>query len=88
MEGGTARGIEVGLDPGWAAVRLPLSDSGLGVGTINLVAGLGSYAVPAAVLAGPGVLLLLWVALQTMGAAAWIPAVGRLRGRDEPVGRP
>jgi hypothetical protein len=63
-------------------------DSGLEVKEVNLVAGFGVYAVPAAVLAGPGVLLLVWVALQTVGAAAWIPAVRRLRGRDEWAGRP
>jgi hypothetical protein len=40
------------------------------------------FAVPAALLGGPGLLLILWVALQTLGAATWIPAVRRLRGKD------
>jgi hypothetical protein len=52
-----------------------------------LALGIGIYAVPAAILVGPGVLLLLWVALQTIGTLAWVPAVRRLRGRDEmPLG--
>jgi hypothetical protein len=40
------------------------------------------FAVPAAVLGGPGLLILLWVILQALGTATWIPAVRRLRGRD------
>jgi hypothetical protein len=59
------------------------ADAELGLGTIDLALNFGVYAVPAAVIAGPGVLLLLWVALQTFGALAWVPAVRRLRGRDE-----
>jgi len=42
----------------------------------------GSFAVPAAAIAGPGLLLLLWLGLQTIGAVGWIPAVGRLRDED------
>ncbi|HEX5040964.1 MAG TPA: Ig-like domain-containing protein [Candidatus Limnocylindria bacterium] len=57
--------------------------SDLHLGTVDLTLGIGIYAVPAAVLVGPGVLLLLWLGLQTAGAIAWIPAVRRLRGRDE-----
>lgn len=40
----------------------------------------GSFAVPVAAIAGPGLLLLLWLGLQAIGAAAWLPAVRRLRG--------
>jgi hypothetical protein len=32
----------------------------------------------------PGLLVVLWVALQTVGALAWVPAVRRLRGEDRP----
>jgi hypothetical protein len=55
--------------------RLSLQD-----GPIGLLAGLEIWAVPAASIAGPGILVLVWLALQTGGAAAWIPAVRRLRG--------
>jgi len=39
--------------------------------------------VPAAAIAVPGIILLIWLGLQTIGALAWIPAVRRLRGRDD-----
>ena len=42
----------------------------------------GSFAVPAAAIAGPGLLLLLWLGLQTIGAVGWVPAVRRLRGEQ------
>ncbi len=41
------------------------------------------WAVPAATIAGPGLLVLLWLALQAIGAAAWLPSVRRLRGDEE-----
>jgi hypothetical protein len=41
------------------------------------------FAVPAAVLGGPGLLIIVWVLLQALGTATWIPAVRRLRGEDE-----
>jgi hypothetical protein len=47
-----------------------------------MLAGVGMFAVPAAVLGGPGLLLILFVTLQAVGALGWIPAVRRLRGED------
>jgi len=41
------------------------------------------WAIPAATVAGPGLLVLLWLFLQGVGAAAWMPSVRRLRGEDE-----
>jgi hypothetical protein len=52
----------------------------LGVGSVGILAGLEVWAVPAATIAGPGLLVLLWVALQTLGALVWVPAARRLRG--------
>jgi hypothetical protein len=43
------------------------------------------WIVPAATFVGPGLLLLIVVALQATGALAWVPAVRRLRGDDEPM---
>lgn len=40
------------------------------------------FAVPVAVLGGPGLLILGWVLLQALGTITWIPAIRRLRGRD------
>lgn len=51
-------------------------------GSIDLLQGAVVWLVPAATIAGPGLLLLLLIALQSTGALAWIPAVRRLRGAD------
>lgn len=40
------------------------------------------WAIPAATIAGPGLLVLLWLCLQAVGAAAWMPSVRRLRGEN------
>jgi hypothetical protein len=39
--------------------------------------------VPAAAIGAPGLLVLLWVALQTFGTLAWLPSVRRMRGQEE-----
>ena len=57
----------------------------LGLGTLGLMEVAIVWIVPAATIAGPGLLLLIVVALQTTGALAWVPAVRRLRGDDEPI---
>lgn len=50
------------------------------LGPLGVIDGLSVWAVPGAVIGGPGILVILWVALQTGVAAAWIPAVQRMRG--------
>jgi hypothetical protein len=47
--------------------------------------GFDTWSVPAAVVGVPGLLVVLWVALQTAGALAWIPAVRRMGGDREPA---
>jgi hypothetical protein len=42
----------------------------------------GVLAVPAALIAGPGLLVLIWIGLQSVGTLAWAPAVKRLRGEN------
>ena len=59
----------------------------LGGASVGLFAGVEIWAVPAATIALPGLLVLIWVALQAAGAIAWIPAVRRLRGKDDPSRR-
>jgi hypothetical protein len=49
---------------------------------LGLSLGFVTWAVPAATLGLPGMLVLLWVAAQAVGALAWIPAVRRLRGEE------
>jgi hypothetical protein len=44
------------------------------------------WLVPAAPVAVPGLLVILWVFLQAIGALAWIPSVRRMA--DETGGQP
>jgi hypothetical protein len=57
----------------------------LGAMEIDFLGGVEIWSVPAATLGVPGIVLLVWVALQGVGALAWIPAVRRLRGDQEPT---
>ncbi|HEX2141506.1 MAG TPA: hypothetical protein VHK28_04410 [Candidatus Limnocylindria bacterium] len=43
------------------------------------------WIVPAVVFGGPGLLVILFMALQLAGALAWLPAVRRLRGEEHPA---
>ena len=52
----------------------------LRVAPFSLLTGIGAWVVPAAVIGGSGLLVLLFVGLQVAGAAIWLPAVRRLRG--------
>lgn len=66
--------------PGGAAraEAIPVSLGPLGLlGTIDV------WIVPGLIYGVPGVLLLLFVIAQALGAAAWIPAIRRLRGDGE-----
>jgi hypothetical protein len=57
----------------------------LGSMDVDLLGGVEIWSVPAATLGVPGILLIIWVGLQAVGALAWIPAVRRLRGDGEPA---
>ena len=67
------------------APRVAFEEAQLDLGSmdVDLLAGIEVWSVPAATLGVPGILLLVWVALQAGGALAWIPAVKRLRGDEE-----
>jgi hypothetical protein len=80
--------IGPGIDPGLVATGRTSEHSrllfdrdqlDLQTGGLGLLAGFHIWAVPAASIAVPGLLVLLWVALQTSGALVWIPAVRRMR---------
>ena len=60
---------------------------GLGTEVFALLEGPLVWFVPGAVVGGPGLLILLFIALQAAGAIAWIPAVRRMSGEPIPVGR-
>lgn len=51
--------------------------------SVGLLNGTTVWLVPTATFAIPALLLLLFVALQAVGALAWVPAVRRLGGRDD-----
>jgi hypothetical protein len=70
-------------------LELTLPPLDLAVGKIGILAGLETWVVPAAVMGGPGLLVLLWIALQGLGATIWVPAARRLKdgGASGPRGR-
>ena len=72
--GGESRSSLLGYDPD----RLDLQ-----TGSFGILSGFQVWAVPAATIGVPGLLMLLWVALQVGGGLAWIPAVKRLRGNEK-----
>jgi hypothetical protein len=49
-------------------------------GSLGILGGFQVWAVPAATIGMPGLLVLLWIALQAGGSLSWFPAVKRLRG--------
>jgi hypothetical protein len=53
---------------------------GLGTDVVGLLDDPLVWFVPGAVVGVPGLLVLLWIALQAVGALAWIPAVRRMSG--------
>jgi len=38
--------------------------------------------VPGALIAGPGLLVLIWLAIQVVAGMVWLPAARRIRGDD------
>jgi hypothetical protein len=72
--------------PSGSVGRIAELDDG-GIGSISLGAevfglldGQFVWFVPGAAVGVPGLLVLLWIALQTVGALAWVPAVRRMGG--------
>jgi len=63
---------------------IAFDEQGLALGAmdVDLLGSVEIWSVPAATLGVPGLLLIIWVGLQAVGALAWIPAVRRLRGDD------
>lgn len=68
-------------------VRAPVSDElgeglRLGIEVLALLEGAHVWFVPAAAIGVPGLLVLIWVALQALGVLVWIPAVRRMSNDD------
>ena len=71
--------------PRFVAVAQPDDSNGaalVSLGALGVIDGLGVWVIPGAVVGGPGLLVILWVAIQGGVAVAWTPAVRRLRGSD------
>jgi len=80
--GGGANAGPVAIGPGGLGVRTtPIGSNGLTVGGLGL-GGLQLWLVPGAVIAGPGMLVLIWLAIQVMAGMAWLPAARRIRGEN------
>ena len=58
-------------------------DLGVGVDMLTLLDSPFEWAVPGAVVGVPGLLVVLFVVLQAVGALAWIPAVRRMGDQDD-----
>ena len=56
---------------------------GTGLDVLAMLDGQFVWFVPGALVGGPGLLVMLFVALQAVGAMAWIPATRRLGGDDK-----
>ena len=54
----------------------------VGLGALGLLASIDIWIVPGLLLGVPGLLVVAFVALQAVGALAWIPAIRRLRGQE------
>lgn len=77
----------LGIDPlsGEPSADAPVS---LNLGPLSALGGAPEWSIPAVVVGTPGVLLILWVALQVSAALAWFPLVRRLRGSPLMDGSP
>jgi hypothetical protein len=68
-------------------VRLEPQELTLDTQLLDILGSSQVWFVPAAAIGAPGLLVLLWVALQTVGTLAWSPSVRRMRGQDRPAAR-
>ncbi len=84
-QSGTTGGVSTGDgSPAFALIPEVAAPSsgviGLGFEVFDLLDGTHVWFVPAMTVGVPGLLVILWVALQTVGILAWLPAVRRMRG--------
>jgi hypothetical protein len=79
---GPAGGGPPASGAGAPQVRLEPADLKLNAQLFDLLGSPQVWFVPAAAIGAPGLLVLLWVLLQTVGTLAWIPFVRRMRGQE------
>ena len=78
--------LPVAIGPGGVGVRWSPSGDNADLGALSLDGlELGQlWLVPAALVGTSGLLVILWVVLQLVAGAIWLPAARRLRGEDWP----
>lgn len=75
--------MPVAIGPGGLGVRTtPPGSDGLTVGGLGSVNAFGLWLVPGTVIAGPGLLAILWLLIQVLAGMVWLPAARRVRGRE------
>ncbi len=80
---GGSRPVSVPLGPGVVGVRTTRNGAdGLTVGGVGTLGGFQLWLVPGAVIAGPGLLAILWLAVQVAAGMVWLPAARRVRGDE------
>lgn len=83
LGGGSTGGRATLTLVGGRGAEATAADTDVGVELFGLLDGDFVWFVPAASVAVPGLLVILWVLLQTIGALAWIPAVRRMSEESE-----
>jgi hypothetical protein len=63
------------------------SSMSIGSEVLGLLEGPLVWFVPGAAVGVPGLLVVLFIALQAVGALAWVPAVRRMSGDPVPIRR-
>ena len=85
-----AAGAPVALPPVAGALAAPRArvalgdDISLGIGALGALDAAHIWFVPGAVVGIPGLLLILWIGLQTLGGVLWLPTVRRMLGDEVP----
>jgi hypothetical protein len=88
LPGGSASGgstdavLQIGRGPQDGGAGVEIGADLLGLLDVDV------WLVPSAFVVGPGLLVILWVLLQTIGTVAWIPAVRRMAGEEDARRRP
>ena len=77
-------GAPVEIRPGGLGVRAtPAGSNALNVGGLGSVDAFGLWLVPGTIIAGPGLLAIIWLLIQVLAGLVWLPAARRVRGRED-----